>query len=302
MPNAKRLRNALAILGLLLATGYIAYTYSQYTGIRDRQGIAARRLEVFSAALFSPMDKYDYLPEITANHPLVADTLEHPDDPARIRTLDLYLETLNRTAKSEAIYVIDAHGLTLASSNWRDPLTFVGQNYYFRPYFQDVIERGSGRFFGVGTVSQKPGYYLAHRVMPGERGQGVVVVKVDLGDLDARWDEEQDTMVVTDENGIAFLSSRKEWKYRALRELDAKTIEKLEKTQQYGTRLKDHVHLSHEASLGNGDSIVRVREPGDGSPKERRYLLRSSTLRGSRWEVRIFTALAETFCLTDLLK
>ena len=144
MPNAKRLRNVLAILGLLLATGCISYTYSQYTGIRDSQSIAARRLESFSAALFSPMDKYDYLPEITSNHPLVIDTLQHPNDPERIKKLDLYFETLNRTAKTDAVYVIDAHGATLASSNWQDPLTFVGQNYNFRPYFQDAIEHGSG--------------------------------------------------------------------------------------------------------------------------------------------------------------
>ena len=127
MRNAKRLRSALAILGLLLLTGYVAYTYSQYNGIRARQSIAARRLEAFSAALFSPMDKYDYLPEITADHPLVADALAHPDDAARVRALDLFLESRNRTAKTEAIYVTDARGLTLASSNWRDPLTFVGQ-------------------------------------------------------------------------------------------------------------------------------------------------------------------------------
>ena len=295
MQNTKRLRNALAILALLLATGYLSYTYSQYTGIRARQSIAARRLAAFSTALFSPMDKYDYLPEITAKHPLLIDTLEHLDDPARLRELNLFLENLNRTAKTEAIYVIDAQGLTWASSNWQDRLTFIGQNYYFRPYFQDAMERGSGRFFGVGTVSQKPGYYLAHRVVSGEQGRGVVVVKVDLGDLDARWDENQDTMVVTDENGIAFLSSRKEWKYRALHALDAKTIEQLEKAQQYGTRLKNPVHIDHETSLDNGDSIVRIREPVDHpDAMERRYFVRSSTLPGSKWEVRIFTSLAET--------
>lgn len=58
----------------------------------------------------------------------------------------------------------------------------------------DAIKDGKGRFYGLGTVSQKPRYYLAQRVDQGERPLGVVVVKVDLGDLDARWDENQDTM------------------------------------------------------------------------------------------------------------
>jgi C4-dicarboxylate-specific signal transduction histidine kinase/DNA-binding response OmpR family regulator len=295
MHYAKRLRNVVAILGLLGATGYLAYSVSLDAAIGARQVVAARRLEAFSAALFSPMDKYDYLPEITAEHPLVSETLMHPGESQRVARLNGYLERLNRTVRSEAIYVIDAHGLTIAASNWRDPLTFVGQNYYFRPYFQDAIEVGSGRFYGVGTVSQKPGYYLAQRVDRGALPLGVVVVKVDLGELDARWDENQDTMVVTDENGIAFLSSRKVWKYRALRALDQKTIDKLEKAQQYGPRIKEHVPMQHEAELGNGDTIVRLSESdGASATREARYLVRSSSLPGARWEVRIFTSLADS--------
>ncbi len=294
MHYAKRLRNVVAILGLLGATGYLAYSYSLDAAIGARQVVAARRLEAFSAALFSPVDKFGYLPEITADHPLVSEALDHPGDAQRVARLNAYLERLNNTSGSEAIYVIDAHGLTLAASNWRDPLTFVGQNYYFRPYFQDAIEVGSGRFYGVGTVSQKPGYYLAQRVDRGALPLGVVVVKVDLGELDARWDENQDTMVVTDESGVAFLSSRKEWKYRALRALDAKTISKLETTQQYGSWLKEHVRLRHESDLGNGGAIVRVLESvGAVGEHEQRYLLRSTRLQGANWEVHIFTPLAD---------
>ena len=293
MSRLKQLRNLLAILCVLGAGAYGAYIYSQHVGILSRQAVAARRLEDFSAALFSPMDKYDYLPEITAKHPLVMDTLEHPDDPLRKRRLNSFIENLNRTAKSEAIYVLDSQGLTIAASNWQDPVTFLGNNYYFRPYYQDAISRGSGRFFGVGTVSQKPGYYLSHRVESGRGVRGVVVVKVDLGDLDARWEDSQDTMVVTDENGIAFLSSRKDWKYRALKTLDAKTIEQLERTQQYGSRLQSPASMVWEKRLDNGDRIVRVKET-DGSGGERRYIARSSMLQGAKWEVGIFSSLDET--------
>ncbi|WP_263771644.1 response regulator [Propionivibrio soli] len=292
MLRARRIRNTLSIFGMLLAFGYLVYNASLQTGIRDRQAIAARRLEAFSAALFSPMDKYDYLPEITANHPLVMDALEHADDPLRIGKLNDYLQNLNRTAGSEAIYVIDAKGLTIASSNWADTPTFLGNNYYFRPYFQDAIGNGKGRFYGVGTVSQKPGYYLAHRANSDSKQAGIAVVKVDLGDLDARWDDEQDTMVVTDENGIAFLSSHKDWKYRALRTLDAKTIDQLEKTQQYGSRLRTPVHIVHERNLDNGDRIVRIDSDGE-KPEGRRYFVRSALLSGSKWEVSIFTPLNE---------
>ena len=289
----RRFRDGLIILSLLAVVGFVAYDYSLKAGIRERQGIAARRLEGFSAALFSPMDKYDYLPEITAGHPLVVGTLEQRSDADKVRSLNHYLETLNKTARTEAIYVLDVRGVTIAASNWREPVTFLGQDYYFRPYYKDAIKNGSGRFFGVGTVSQLPGYYLAHRVADHGRMLGVVVVKVDLGDLDARWDDEQDTMVVTDENGIAFLSSHKEWKYRALQALDSRTLEQLDRTQQYGERLKPPLHRTHETRLDNGDRIIRVREPGT-PDSVRRYLVRTTSLQGAKWEVGIYTSLAET--------
>ena len=256
----RRFRDVLIILSLLAVVGFAVYDYSLKAGIRERQGIAERRLAGFSAALFSPMDKYDYLPEVTAAHPVVVGALAQATDPARVRSLNLYLENLNRTAQTEAIYVLNARGVTIAASNWREPVTFLGQDYYFRPYYHDAIKNGQGRFFGVGTVSQLPGYYLAHRVHDRGRTLGVVVVKVDLGDLDARWDDEQ-----------------------------------LEKTQQYGERLKPPVHRMHETRLANGDRILRIREP-EATPGNsgRRYLVRTETLQGSKWEVGIYTSLAET--------
>ncbi|MEI7612512.1 MAG: response regulator [Betaproteobacteria bacterium] len=295
MENYKQLRYTFLVLCLLLVVGYISYSYSQHVGIQARQNEAARRLEIFSGALFTPMEKYDYLPEITSNHALVIAALRQANEPARIQKLNAYLEYLNTKTKSEAIYVLDASGLTIASSNWRGPVSFVGQNYFFRPYFKDAIESGQGRFYGLGTVSLLPGYYLSHQVISKKQLLGVVVVKVDLGELDAGWDVDQDIMVVTDENGIVFLSSRKDWKYSSLGKLDEKTLEHLERTQQYGSDLKAPIRLQNENRLDDGNRIVRIRESTDGPvSRGRRYLVRTSLLQGSKWEVSIFTPLAET--------
>ena len=57
-----------------------------------------------------------------------------------------YLETIVRHSLADAAYIIDRSGLTLASSNWNLPSSFVGHNYGFRPYFLDAIDGGQGRF------------------------------------------------------------------------------------------------------------------------------------------------------------
>ncbi len=85
------------------------------------------------------------------------------------------------------IYVIDANGLTVAASNWRLPTSFVGQNYSFRPYFRDAMARGASELFALGTISGRPGLFLARRLEVGGRAVGTVVVKVEFDRLEAIW-------------------------------------------------------------------------------------------------------------------
>jgi len=286
---AKSLRNIGAALCLLGAVGYISHEYSLHAGLNALKEIAANRLETFSKSFLTPMDKYDYLPDVTSNHPIAIDALEHPNDPKRIQKLNTFLEGLNRTARTEAIYVMDSHGLTIGSSNWREPVTFLGNNYLFRPYFRDAIDHASGRFFAVGTVSQHAGYYISHSIRSDKALLGAIAVKVDLGDLDAAWEASDDVTLVTDENGIIFLSSRRDWKYSALHALDEATIRQLEQTRQYGSRLRPALRLDVESTLGNGDRIVRIRDKHGSS----RYLVSTGKLQGGKWEASIFSSLSE---------
>jgi C4-dicarboxylate-specific signal transduction histidine kinase/CheY-like chemotaxis protein len=285
----KKLRNVVLGFCLLAAAGYAAFEHSRQSGISALQATAASRLETFGKSFFTPMDKYDYLPDVTSNHPIAIDALEHPNDPKRIRKLNTFLEGLNRTARTEAIYVMDSHGLTIGSSNWREPVTFLGNNYLFRPYFRDAIDHASGRFFAVGTVSQHAGYYISHSIRSDKDLLGAIAVKVDLGDLDATWEASDDVTLVTDENGIIFLSSRRDWKYSALHPLDEATIRQLEQTRQYGSRLRPALRLDVESTLGNGDRIVRIRDNHGGG----RYLVSTGKLQGVKWEASIFSSLSE---------
>jgi C4-dicarboxylate-specific signal transduction histidine kinase len=54
-------------------------------------------------------------------------------------------------------YLLDTSGTTIASSNRGDPDSFVGQNYAFRPYFQEAMAGNAGRYFALGVTSKKRG-------------------------------------------------------------------------------------------------------------------------------------------------
>ncbi|HJV54033.1 MAG TPA: diguanylate cyclase [Noviherbaspirillum sp.] len=297
--TVKKLGGILLAVSAIAATGYLSFSVSRGAGIRNLHDEAERRLAVSNAALLTPVDKYSYLPELVALHPLVIDALQHKDDRQRLRQANLYLEQINSIAKSAVVYVLDAKGQVVAASNWRKATSFVGQNYAFRPYFQDALREGSGRFYGVGVTSRTPGFYLSQAVRGDAGVLGVAAVKVDLNDLDKEWDNSHsgDQFFVTDENGVIFLSSRPGWKYRPLTPLAESAQERVRRTRQYETVLKAPLQITTVQRLRPNERLVDIaQDDGDtnGSQQER-YLLRSAPLAGSEWTIDVLvpTASAE---------
>ena len=78
--------------------------------------------------------------------------------------MNLYLAEVNAKAHSSVLYVLDTRGLTLAASNWNEEASFVGMDLGYRPYVRDAVDRGSGRFYGIGTTSGKPGFYYSQAI------------------------------------------------------------------------------------------------------------------------------------------
>ena len=93
---------------------------------RDAQWDNLRRLgEVQALALRGVATRYNYLPFTAAQHPLVRRLLQRPATQAVRDAANAYLQAVNQHAGSDMLYVMDPQGLTLASSNWDTPNSFV---------------------------------------------------------------------------------------------------------------------------------------------------------------------------------
>ena len=114
-----------------------------------------------------------------------------PDDgPGRRRDVaNRVLEDARAASGAAFVFLMDLGGTTVAASNWRDPLSFVGVNYGFRPYFRGAVAGRETTFFAVGATTGEPGYFVARPVRRGGRVRGVVVVKVSLEALMEAWRE-----------------------------------------------------------------------------------------------------------------
>lgn len=140
------LRNVFAFIAMLMIVGSCAYFLSLHQGVKNLRHEAEQRLNIVSATLLTPTDKYGYLPAVIAAYPTISQTLLLKYDADMIRDGNHFLQKLNNETGLAVIYLLDEHGMTIASSNWQDNDNFVGHNYSFRPYFQDAIQHGKDSF------------------------------------------------------------------------------------------------------------------------------------------------------------
>lgn len=266
----------LLIVCLLIATVLVwlatRWVYSDAVDKLVTTGNA--RLTLYDGTLREALSRYAFLPYVLAQNPEVQQLL---DSKKGAEVVDLYLEKLNREAGSEAFYVMDTAGDTLAASNWRDELTYVGQNYRFRPYFIDTQAGRTGRFFAIGATTGRPGYFFSHPVMVSGRNAGAAVVKVDLTPLQDDWHNGGETVLVSDSNGVVFLSSSADWNYRTLTPLSQEQLTRIHAGKQYGRQTLSQMPLKILATLAEGQRIIRLDKV--------RYLMLSRSLPGLNWEM-----------------
>jgi len=250
-----------------------------------------RAMEVHVLGLRDAAGKYSYLPFTASLHPDVLAALAHPQDAAVKQRANRYIEEVNRQAGSDALYLIDLQGLTLAASNWATPQSFVGESYANRPYFRDARAGRNGLFYGVGQTTGEPGLFISAPVRPdGGAVLGVVTVKVSLRQLQEAWTFSRDPILLTDARGIVFLSSVPPWMYQATRALGAAELDGMQRDQQYGARTS-FAALPWKVERGEGEPGYLVRTDIGGQP--RRFLAVDEPLPDLGWTLTVMADHAE---------
>lgn len=182
--------------------------------LAETRTAAEGQAAILAAGLESELNKFTLVPRVLAGDPEVGALLG--GDRTQQAELNRRLAALAQQTNAAAIYLMDARGLTLAASNWDRPDSFIGSRYGFREYFAGALRAGTGTEFALGTVSRRPGLYLAERVGPADAPLGVVAVKVEFDSLERKWRDAQDMVFVTDPQGIVLLASNPEWRFRAV--------------------------------------------------------------------------------------
>lgn len=273
------------VLALMLALLGIHRVTAEFVhGQLQAQGRAT--LELYVDTLRGRLDKFRSQPVVLAEHPVTRALFDGPaPSPEAIAAANrLYVRT-SRVIGASDLYVMDAAGTTMAASNWADTPTFVGQNFSDRPYFIEAMQGRLGRFFALGTTSNKRGYYFAYPVRRGGEAVGALAVKVDVEEMERVWQAAADHVLVVDEARVVFMSDRPEWLYRPLGALSADDRERLSQTRRYDR--VDRPPLPLRAAAGGRGQVLGAPQLEVASSDEaaRRFLRLDQDMPDAGWTV-----------------
>jgi two-component system sensor histidine kinase AauS len=280
------------IIALMIGLGYIGFWVSEYYGIRTLSDNGERQLELHARTVESELSKYTYLPSLLELESSVSKLLADPNQETR-KTVNDYLEGLNRRSRSRAIYMMDTTGRVLATSNWRDADSYQGEDLSFRAYFQNAVRGQPGRFYGIGSTNGEPGYYLAHGLEEHGKIIGVAVVKVRLEALEERWQRARLEAFVSDENGIIILSSDPARRLKAVRPLSDDTKERLAHSLQYYWATLNELEPLARERLNEGTEKLTFPANSEvvNDEHEVSYLAQTRPLSDTPWNFTLLTPL-----------
>lgn len=286
-PWHRSLVSSLTICAVILTVVLMATTHWTYRqGLVDlgRQGTA--KLELYITYLQGVLDKYKSLPELLATDRLLVQALRYPADAQQIDTLNRYLETINSISDTADTYLMDRTGLTIAASNWKSEQSFVGRNFSYRPYFQEAMQGRLGRYFALGTTSSKRGYYFAYPVKKDRAILGAVVVKINIDSVEQNWGHRDESYLISDPDGVIFVTSNPEWLYRTLEPLDTAVRRQIIDSQRYANASLAPLSSGGDKA-GNTGQVIRLR--ASSSKEARDYFRLSHFMDEAGWHVHILT-------------
>ena len=270
------------VLACLAMTMLVARAVTQGY-LSEGNARAETTLRLTANALEGHLRRYEALPELLADSPDILALVTGPADPAQRMAMNRWLQAKNAVVQSSDLYVIDRQGNTVAASNYDQPDSFIGQNFAYRPYFTQALAGRKGRFFALGTTSGVRGYYFGAPIRDTQGAvAGVVALKIGVDDIEASWRTWEYRIIVSDPEGIVFMSTDPGWRYKGLLPLTADRLERTTASRRYAEAHLEELAFQSGAEAGFG-LMQLLAEDG----LEHEYLVTAQVMPEAGWTVHV---------------
>ncbi|TMJ00023.1 MAG: sensor histidine kinase [Alphaproteobacteria bacterium] len=212
-------RAALFLIVSVVVIGLSSF-FSQYIwrekSLRSLQAVNEPRIELIASAVRAEINRQDHLPILLALDADVQRVLANPQDSALLEQINQKLKRIIAEADTRALYLIGRDGTVLSAASSDPAEMIIGRDVRDRSYFLKAIESDRSTYLGVDPVSKRVRYYLAEAVTNGGL-LGVALVRIEFDALEQAWARSAERVLITDPDGIVFLTSDPAFKYRAIR-------------------------------------------------------------------------------------
>lgn len=282
------LKAAATSLAIVPAAAWLTLQLANDRAIEESRSANASRLELYGANLQAAMDKHGELPMALSHDEEIAHLLDEPGNGQLSRHVSTKFKQLAAATGALNLYLMDANGVVVASSNFDQPGNFLGQPAGPRHLYTAALTQGIKRYFAIDSVSRIPGYYIAY---PVGAGKGVLEVKVSTEELERTWQFSPEIMLVADRHGVVFLANVPQWHFWSIEPLPREIHHELVEQQQYGdSRLPALPILARRGDLWS------IR---DAEARPREYLALSKPLADSRWTLWMLSDLSPQHYRTE---
>lgn len=287
------LKKPLIILVLLtlISLLWLSYTLSWQSGLSQINNNNRQQLNQFVAHLDAQLARFQFLPQLIAKNQQLVDLLNNPDSSPRVDLVNHFLEEINRITGSSDTYIMNTRGLTLAASNWQSDRTFVGKNFSFRPYFIEALKGNLGRYYALGTTSGERGYYFAYPITYAANVIGIIVIKMDLTNIEQRWSNRSVQFIVSDPDGVIFITTQPEWLYQSIKPLSDQQRLYITQTRRYSNSQINALRIQDIERFSDDSMIMHFNKSTDGDFHE--FLSMQENMEDAGWNVMILAPLIE---------
>ncbi|KQY22704.1 histidine kinase [Rhizobium sp. Root483D2] len=255
-----------------------AFATRSYMDEASLQASSALRLAV--SALSGHLSRYEPLPALIAEHDDIKDLISHPSDKALRDAANIYLKEINSLLESADVYVLTLDGNTIAASNYESKTSFIGENFSYRPYFQEAARGMQSRFYARGTTSFVRGYYFSSPIRVDGQIRGVIVFKVDIDSIENSWRGGEYKLFVSDPEGIVFMTGSPEWLYSSTLPLNSARLQRTQASRRYAEAELKPLPITRSRL---GDHTLMTMTTAD----RREYLVLSQYMPEADWTVNV---------------
>jgi two-component system C4-dicarboxylate transport sensor histidine kinase DctB len=215
-PRARQLLLLTVAAAFIGGSIFLSQHIWRENGLRSLQAINEQRVQLVANAVQAEINRQDHLPLVLSLDSDMRGALLAAPTSARLEQLNRKLQRVSLEADTRALYIVRADGTVVMSDDWQSPTTLVGRKVADQPYFRNAMETGKSSDLGVDPEINRVRYYLAEAVRDGSTRLGVAVVRIEFDLLETAWERAGERVLVTDQNGVVFLSSDPVYKDRLM--------------------------------------------------------------------------------------